>query len=88
MFILEFIQLIALVYISEVKPYKRLWMNQLEFINESITLIVINFFFVFSDFTQTSSARVVAGWIILGLFTAQFLLNSILFVLLGLKFLK
>jgi hypothetical protein len=70
MFILEFLQLIALVYISEVKPYKRLWMNQLEFINEFITLIVINFFFAFSDFTQTSSARVVAGWIILGLFTA------------------
>ena len=63
-------------------------MNQLEFMNEFITLLVINFFFAFSDFTQTSSARVVAGWIILGLFTSQFLMNSIVFILLGLRFIK
>ena len=88
MFILEFIQIFALVYISEVKPYKRLWMNQLEFINEFITLTVINFLFAFSDFTSTSSARVVAGWIILGLFIGQFILNTVVVFSLGLNFLK
>ena len=63
-------------------------MNYVEFANQFITLTILNFLFAFSDFTNTSAARTTTGWIILGLFLVQFVLNIVLSAYLMFKFLK
>jgi hypothetical protein len=72
------IAILIFMYISVVKPYQSPFMNRLELFNEAVTILILDFLFAFSDFAQTNKARTTNGWLIIGLFYFQTLVNLFL----------
>ena len=62
---------------GHVKPYSTPSQNNLEFLNEILTLICTYGLIIFTDFVPEASARYKSGWVLIGLTLSILAINMI-----------
>ena len=66
-----------MAYQGHVKPYSTPGQNNLEFLNEILTLICTYGLIIFTEFVPEASARYTSGWVLIGLTLSILVINMI-----------